>query len=119
VDCCKIKVKIGLCSPDPWRIWETLEEDEIMVDPELHELLENLHQEIERIESIDEKDQELLRDLSKDITDLLERSEKGKTEPHPSTLQKLEDSLDYFEVTHPDLTMIIAKLLDTLSNSGI
>jgi len=90
-----------------------------MVDPELRELLENLHREIGQTESVDERGQELLRDLSKDIADLLERSENENAQPHPRTLRQLEDTLEYFEVSHPDLTMIISKLLDTLSNSGI
>ena len=90
-----------------------------MVDPELRELLENLDREIERTDSVDEKGEELLRDLSKDIADLLERSEKDNAQPHLRTLRQLEDTLEYFEVSHPDLTMIISKLLDTLSNSGI
>jgi hypothetical protein len=38
---------------------------------------------------------------------------------HPSIVQRLEGALNHFEVTHPDLTTMISKLLDSLSNAGI
>jgi Domain of unknown function (DUF4404) len=90
-----------------------------MADQELRELLENLHREIEHTESVDEKGQELLRHLGKDIDELLDRSQSGSKEPQSSTFERLEETIEYFEVTHPDLTMLISRLLDTLSGSGI
>ncbi len=83
----------------------------------LDELLEQLHQEIEGIHSVDEKGQELLRELSLDIRDLLERT--GEKKPAPSVLARLERSVEYFEVTHPDLTAALANLSAILSNAGI
>ncbi|MCX6039132.1 MAG: DUF4404 family protein [Chloroflexi bacterium] len=38
---------------------------------------------------------------------------------HPSIVQGLEGAVNHFEATHPDLTMLISKLLDSLSNAGI
>ncbi len=88
-----------------------------MSDKKLDQLLQQLHQEIEGIESTDEKGQELLRELSTDIRALLERAE-GK-QPTPSILQRIERSIEYFEVTHPDLTAALASLSTILSNAGI
>jgi hypothetical protein len=88
-----------------------------MDDQKIDQLLEQLHKEIEGIESVDEKGQELLRDLSNDIRELLERAE-GK-QPAPSIMQRIERSIEYFEVTHPDLTAALSNLSAILSNAGI
>jgi prefoldin subunit 5 len=82
----------------------------------LDQLLEQLHKEIEGIESVDEKGQELLRDLSADIRSLLERAE-GKQSA--TILERIEKSIEHFEVTHPDLTAALANLSTILSNAGI
>jgi len=82
----------------------------------LDELLAKLHEEIEGTQSVDEKGQELLRDLSADIQELLERAEKKAA---PSMLERMETSMDHFEVTHPELTSALSSLFTILSNAGI
>jgi hypothetical protein len=82
-------------------------------------LLQQLHDEINHIQSVDEKSSDLLRDIDGDIRALLERSEEHPMQVHPSVVQRLENALSYYEVTHPKLTTLISKLLDTLSNAGI
>ena len=88
-----------------------------MNDREIDELLAKLHKEIEEIQSVDEKGQDLLRALSADIQDLLRRTESKKAAP--SMLDRLETSIDYFEVTHPELTSALSSLFSILSNAGI
>jgi hypothetical protein len=83
------------------------------------ELLHQLHEEIIHTQTVDEKGSELLRDLDGDIRALLERSEEHPLQVHPSIVQRLESALSHFEVTHPELTMLISKFLDSLSNAGI
>jgi len=82
-------------------------------------LLQQLHDEINNTQTVDEKGSELLRDLDGDIRALLERSEEHPVQVHPSIIQRLENALDHFEVTHPELTTLISKVLDSLSNAGI
>jgi len=84
---------------------------------ELDELLEKLHKEIEGAQSLDEKGQKLLRDLSADIQELLGRTEEKKAPP--SMLERMETSIDHFEVTHPELTSALSSLFTILSNAGI
>ena len=84
---------------------------------EIDELLAKLHKEIEEIQSVDEQGQELLRALSTDIQELLRRTEGKKAAP--SMLDRLETSIDYFEVTHPELTSALSSLFSILSNAGI
>jgi hypothetical protein len=89
-----------------------------MTDQSLRELLEKVHNELERIEVTDEAERERLRHLDADIRDLLKRSgEKVVTDE--SLLERLQDSIDHFEDTHPRLTMMLSQMMTILSNAGI
>ena len=90
-----------------------------MNDQELHDLLEQLHQEIEEADSIDEKDRGVLTDIGADIRKLLDQTQDAEEEPSPLDLSQLEESIQIFEVTHPTLTDTLNKLLSILSNAGI
>jgi uncharacterized protein DUF4404 len=91
-----------------------------MNDDELRQLLEELHQKIETTESVDEKGRELLDHLSKDIGRLLERTSSGTARPVTShEINRLEESIRHFEVTHPTLTATLSQLLNILNNAGI
>jgi len=93
-----------------------------MDNKELREHLEQLRGEIDKVDSIDEKGQALLRDLDADIRELLERSASstgGKLQPGPLTLPRLEEAIDTLEASHPTLTRLLSQLLETLSNAGI
>jgi hypothetical protein len=90
-----------------------------MDNNELRTLLHQLHDEIENTLTVDETGSELLRDLEGDISALLERSGENPVQVHPSIVQRLESALNHFEVTYPDLTTVISKLLDSLSHAGI
>jgi cell division septum initiation protein DivIVA len=88
-----------------------------MDSQEIDKLLEQLNKEIEGIQPDDEKGQELLRELSADIRELLERAE--SKQPAPSMMQRLEASIEHFEVTYPKFTAALSSLSNILSNAGI
>ena len=90
-----------------------------MSDENLRKLLEQLHDELEHTESMDEKGDELLRHLNSDIRGLLKRSGKVKGESDDSMLERLQDAIDHFEVTHPTLTTMLSEMMTILSNAGI
>jgi len=90
-----------------------------MDDHELSNLLEQLHAEIENSKAVDEKERELLQHLGADIRNLLARSEHERSLAEPSMVKRLEESIDHYEITHPELTMLLDKLLSILSNAGI
>ena len=90
-----------------------------MDDQELRDLLERLHSEIERHEPLDEQERELLQHLGTDIRELLARSESEEIQPESSLVERLEESVEHFEITHPELTLLLDKLLAILSNAGI
>jgi hypothetical protein len=88
-----------------------------MTSQDIDKLLEQLNSEIEGIQPDDEKGQALLRELSADIRELLERAE--SKQPAPSMMDRLEASIEHFEVTYPDLTAALSILSRILSNAGI
>jgi Domain of unknown function (DUF4404) len=90
-----------------------------MDNQELRKLLHQLHDEIKNTRTVDEKGSELLRALEEDISALLEHSGENPVQVHPSIVQRLENALSLFEITHPNLTLLISRLLDSLSNAGI
>ena len=90
-----------------------------MDDKKLRKHLEGLRDEIETAGKVDEKGRALLIELDIQIRELLTRSEAAALMPKPALRRGLENALRHFEVTHPELTMAISRLLETLSNAGI
>ena len=90
-----------------------------MDDQELRKLIEQLQAEIQNTHTVDKEGQELLLHLDAEIKVLLGREDVNVTPIHPSTLKRLEEGLDHFEISHPALTFLLSKLLESLSNVGI
>ena len=93
--------------------------DDPVNDQELRKLIEQLHAEIQNTHTVDQKGQELLAHLESDIRKLLAKSGGLAAPVRPTTLRRLQEGLDQFEVTHPTLTLLISRLLEALSNAGI
>jgi hypothetical protein len=87
-------------------------------DRNLHELLDQLHKELEKNESIDENGSQMLRHLDQDIRKRLERSGR-KMETDSDVLERLQHAIDHFETTHPNLTLTLSEMMSILSNAGI
>lgn len=89
-----------------------------MTDQNLRELLEKLRNELERTEATDEAGRERLRHLDADIRTLLERSDERMETDEPM-LERLQESIDHFETSHPQLTLMLSQMMTILSNAGI
>ena len=89
-----------------------------MTDQNFHDLLEKLHNELERTQSMDEKEREMLRHLDADIRTLLARSGGNLVRDEPM-LERLQEAVDQFETTHPTLTKALSEMMTILSNAGI
>jgi hypothetical protein len=86
-----------------------------MTDQNLQKLLEQLHEELARTESVDEKGRELLGHVNEDIKKFLDPDQEN-----PRTLlDQLQKAIDHFEVDHPAITAALSQVLNTLSNAGI
>ena len=90
-----------------------------MTDENLRRLLEQLHDELERTESVDEKGDELLRHLDSDIHAFLKRSGRAGEESDEGMIERVQDAIDHFEVTHPRITQMLSEMMTILSNAGI
>ena len=91
-----------------------------MDDEELRKLLEELHQKIEKTDTVDETGRELLSHLSVDIRNLLERTgHEERLRGSEWEIGRLEESIRHFEVSHPNLTAALSQLLNILNNAGI
>jgi hypothetical protein len=86
-----------------------------MTDQKLRELLQELHDELERTQSVDDNGREMLSRLNADIQQFLDPAREN-----PATLLgRLQDAIDHFEVDHPAVTAALSQMLNTLSNAGI
>ena len=90
-----------------------------MTDEKLRTLLEQLHEELERTQSVDEKGLELLRDLTTDMRGLIERTGDEGMHTNETVLQRLQTAISHLEVTHPALTQALSEMMTVLSNAGI
>jgi CII-binding regulator of phage lambda lysogenization HflD len=89
-----------------------------MREQHLRQMLEQLHTEIQRTDTIDERSRELLRSVLGDIEDLLERKQKRGTQAE-SIIERLREAVRTFEKTHPTLTDTIGRVVDALAGMGI
>ncbi len=90
-----------------------------MNDSELRDTLEKLHQELEQTENLDDESRQLLHHLMADIRIVLDREEPSPTEQYQSLREQLIDGIWQFEISHPNLTVAMTHVLDSLSGAGI
>jgi len=81
--------------------------------------LEQLHVELQKTQTIDPDQSELLQQLVKDVKELLARSGEIDPEQNTSLSARLTQAIELFEITHPALTAQMDKLLNILSGAGI
>ncbi len=82
----------------------------------LEELSQQIHTELASIDNLDDRKREMLQHLQVDIAAALDRCEE---EQEPNLIDRLDEAVDEFEVSHPGLTATIGHVMDILSNSGI
>jgi hypothetical protein len=88
-----------------------------MAEKNITQLLEQLHQELAQTEAVDDKGRELLKTLDADIQHLLGRP--SGVGADDSMLERLQDTIDHFEESHPALTTVLSNLVTVLNNAGI
>ena len=86
------------------------------MDDDLSKLLEELHDELTKTKAVDNKGRELLRHLKTDIQNLLNEEEPDTEE---SLFERLDESVEHFEETYPNLSSMLSKLINALNNAGI
>ncbi len=82
----------------------------------IRELLEQLRGELEQVSPQDQKGRDLLENITADINSFLQDPD---VEADESVLQRLQDTIDHFNIEHPTLTMALSEIMSILSNAGI
>lgn len=80
--------------------------------------LEQLHAELQKVESLDAHERELLLNLARDVQDLLDR-EGDDTEPYRGLGGRLSEAVAQLEAAHPRTTMLMRQVIDQLAYLGI
>jgi endonuclease III len=88
------------------------------MDKETIRVLRQLQRQLQDMESLGEADEKLVEQLRNNIELLLSHSKKVAASSH-SVREQLEEGVERFEVSHPELTAVMARLIDALSNMGI
>lgn len=81
--------------------------------------LKELHEQLRRAESLSDSDRDLAKHLQNDIEKLLANPATGSALEHQSLLDGLHEATERFEVSHPELTALIGRVIDALSAMGI
>ncbi len=84
----------------------------------LHGQLEELHAELQQVESVDDSDREMLQRLTKDIRDVLERKD-DHAEHYHQLSGRLREAIARLEASHPKATRLMTQVIDQLSYMGI
>jgi len=87
----------------------------------LHNRLEQLHGELQQIESVDESEQQILQKLMSDLKKLVEAGESDQIHEHvyEGLGEGLREGIELFEASHPRATMLMGQVVDALAKMGI
>jgi len=84
----------------------------------LQTTLKQLHGELQQIESVDEKERQILQKLMSDIKKLLEVGESDSH--HVARLDEgLREGIELLEASHPRASMLMGQVIDVLAKIGI
>jgi hypothetical protein len=90
-----------------------------MSDSGIPDLLQRLHGALEKSNAISDEDRKLLRQLSLDIHELLDKPGGGIGAERSSLLGRLRDAILRLEVSHPHLTETLGTVSKQLADMGI
>jgi hypothetical protein len=88
------------------------------MDDETVELLRQLRSKLQS-PGLSDDDRELMTRLSADLESLLDQPRRLPPHHHRSLIERLQESTTRFEVSHPDLTNLMAQVIQKLADMGI
>lgn len=90
-----------------------------MKKQQLHESIEELRAELEKVEEAEDHVREHIQGLLKEIGDLVDESGEIPPQRHQQFLERLKESVQYFEASHLSLTHAASRVINALSGIGI
>ena len=85
----------------------------------LHARLQQLHEELQHIGSVDGDEKRALQQLVTDIHEILEKAQERPTEEYSQLSERLKDNLARLEASHPTVTLLMGQVIDILAKMGI
>jgi septation ring formation regulator EzrA len=95
-----------------------MEVREAMDKQTLRGRLEELHAELQQVETLDVSEREMLQSLATDLQEVLRREDDG-TQPYSSLGDRLREAVAQVEASHPRATMLMRQVIDELAYMGI
>jgi predicted nuclease with TOPRIM domain len=89
-----------------------------MTREELQEQLTQLHDELRQTKAVDAQQRELLRSLESDIQDLLKR-EANQPHHYKKLSDRFNEAVAELEASHPQVTLLMRRAIDSLAYLGI
>ena len=89
------------------------------MDQPLHNRLEQLHDELQQIESVDEAERQILQKVMSDIKKLIDAGEGEQHRIHERLGEGLREGIELLEASHPRATMLMGQVIDALAKMGI
>lgn len=86
---------------------------------DLDEQLQQLHQELQKLESPDATERRLLQQLQADIQAVLAHSESQSPPPYTQLGERLQEGIEQLETSHPRLTFAMGQIVSMLARMGI
>jgi hypothetical protein len=80
--------------------------------------LEQLHAELQQVESPDDAQQEILQSVARDVKEVLDR-EGDHPQPYSGLSERLSEAVAQLEASHPRTTMLMRQVIDQLAYLGI
>lgn len=80
--------------------------------------LEHLHSQLGQTETVDEQQRELLKTLENDIQELLGR-EQNQPHHYQSLGDRLSGAVAQLEASHPQISLLMRRAIDSLSYLGV
>ena len=84
---------------------------------QLRTTLRDLEAELASLETLDEETRAMLQEVAGEIQAVL--ATRTATQPPGHVRGRLRDAIDQFETSHPTLTGVLSRLVDTLGQMGI
>lgn len=86
---------------------------------DLDERLQQLHRELQQLESPDATERHLLQQLQTDIQAVLAQSESHDPQPYTQLGERLQEGVEQLETSHPSLTLAMGQIVEILARMGI
>ncbi|HWO00195.1 MAG TPA: DUF4404 family protein [Blastocatellia bacterium] len=86
---------------------------------QFHNTLDQLHVELQQIESVDQKERQTLQKLMSDIKRLLDEGESNQHQVYDRLGEGLREGIELLEASYPRATLLMGQVIDALAKIGI